>query len=111
MDLPKTELDIDGTISSTCNQGGYLKLEFQQPRKNSVKLMLIFDSGGSMYPYSELCNQLFQAVNKANHFKDVKLSTFTIVFTQSYTKHLSVLRENGLTQLMLLITMTRITRL
>lgn len=72
MDLPKTELDIDGTISSTCNQGGYLKLEFQQPRKNSVKLMLIFDSGGSMYPYSELCNQLFQAVNKANHFKDVK---------------------------------------
>ena len=53
MDLPKTELDIDGTISSTCNQGGYLKLEFQQPRKNSVKLMLIFDSGGSMYPYSE----------------------------------------------------------
>ena len=26
LDLPKTELDIDGTINSTCNQGGYLKL-------------------------------------------------------------------------------------
>ncbi|MFR6561456.1 MAG: hypothetical protein ACLUR5_05280 [Eubacterium ventriosum] len=38
LDLPKTELDIDGTIDSTCNQGGYLKLEFQQPRKNTVKL-------------------------------------------------------------------------
>ena len=25
MDLPKTELDIDGTIQSTCNRGGYLK--------------------------------------------------------------------------------------
>ena len=76
LDLPKTELDIDGTIDSTCNQGGYLKLEFQQPRKNTVKLMLLFDSGGSMYPYSELCNQLFQAVHKANHFKDVKTFYF-----------------------------------
>ena len=31
----KRKLDIDGTIDSTCNQGGYLKLEFQQPRKNT----------------------------------------------------------------------------
>ena len=76
LDLPKTELDIDGTINSTCNQGGYLKLEFQQPRKNTVKLMLLFDSGGSMYPYSSLCNELFQAVHKANHFKDVKTFYF-----------------------------------
>ena len=76
LDLPKTELDIDGTIDSTCNQGGYLKLEFQQPRKNTVKLMLLFDSGGSMYPYSSLCNELFQAVHKANHFKDVKTFYF-----------------------------------
>lgn len=76
LDLPKTELDLDGTIDSTCNQGGYLKLEFEQPRKNTVKLMLLFDSGGSMYPYSELCNQLFQAVHKANHFKDVKTFYF-----------------------------------
>lgn len=76
LDLPKTELDIDETVDSTCNQGGYLKLEFEQPRKNTVKLMLLFDSGGSMYPYSELCNQLFQAVHKANHFKDVKTFYF-----------------------------------
>ena len=76
MDLPKTELDIDKTVDSTCNQGGYLKLEFEQPRKNSVKLMLLFDSGGSMYPYSSLCNELFQAVDKANHFKDVKTYYF-----------------------------------
>lgn len=76
LDLPKTELDIDGTIDSTCNRGGYLKLEFEQPRKNTVKLMLLFDSGGSMYPYSEMCNELFQAVHKANHFKDVKTFYF-----------------------------------
>lgn len=76
LDIPKTELDIPNTIDSTCNQGGYLKLEFEQPRKNTVKLMLLFDSGGSMYPYMELCNQLFQAVHKANHFKDVKTFYF-----------------------------------
>jgi len=38
--------------------------------------MLLFDSGGSMYPYSSLCNELFQAVHKANHFKDVKTFYF-----------------------------------
>ena len=76
LDLPKTELDIDGTINSTCNRGGYLKIEMQQPRKNTVKLLLFFDSGGSMHPHSELCNNLFQAVNKANHFKELKIYYF-----------------------------------
>ena len=76
LDLPKTELDIDGTINSTCNQGGYLKIEMQQPRKNTVKLLVFFDSGGSMHPYSELCNELFQAVHKANHFKELKTYYF-----------------------------------
>lgn len=76
IDVPKTELDIDKTIDSTCNQGGYLKLEFDKPRKNTVKLLLLFDCGGTMYPFMELCNNLFQAVKKANHFKDVKTYYF-----------------------------------
>lgn len=76
IDAPKTELDLDGTIDSTCNNGGYLKLEFEKPRKNTVKLLLLFDSGGTMMPFSTLCNNLFQAVHKANHFKDVKTYYF-----------------------------------
>ena len=68
LDVPKTELDLDGTIDATCNNGGYLQLEFEKPRKNTVKLLLLFDCGGSMYPFSSLCNSLFQAVHKANHF-------------------------------------------
>ena len=76
IDEAKTELDLDGTIDSTCNNGGYLKLEWQKPRKNTVKLLLLFDSGGTMIPFSTLCNNLFQAVNKANHFKDVKTYYF-----------------------------------
>ncbi len=76
LDLPKSELDIDATVKATCERGGCLSLEWERPRKNTVPLMLLFDSGGSMYPYSELCNRLFQAVDKANHFKDVKTFYF-----------------------------------
>ncbi|MBR6222509.1 MAG: VWA containing CoxE family protein [Lachnospiraceae bacterium] len=76
LDVAKTELDIDKTIDSTCNQGGILKLEYDKPRKNTVKLLLLFDCGGTMYPFTALCNTLFQAVNKANHFKDVKTYYF-----------------------------------
>lgn len=76
LDVPRTELDIDKTVQKTCDQGGYLQLEFERPRKNTVKLLLLFDCGGTMMPFMELCNELFQAVNKANHFKDVKTYYF-----------------------------------
>lgn len=76
LDVPKTELDIDKTIDKTCNNGGYLQLEFERPRKNTVKLLLLFDCGGTMIPFMNLCNELFQAVHKANHFKDVQTYYF-----------------------------------
>jgi len=72
LDIPKTELDINQTIDQTCNNGGYLKIVMDKPRKNAVKLLLLMDSGGTMIPYSTLLNELFQAVSKSNHFKDVK---------------------------------------
>ena len=34
LDIPKTELDIDGTIDKTCNNGGYLQIVMDKPRKN-----------------------------------------------------------------------------
>ncbi len=76
LDIPKTELDLDGTIDKTCNNGGMLEIVMDKPRKNAVKLLLLMDSGGTMIPYSTLMNQLFQAVNKSNHFKDVKCYYF-----------------------------------
>ena len=65
-------LDIDGTIDKTCNNGGYLQIEMQKPRKNAVKLLLLMDSGGTMIPYTKLLNELFQSVHKSNHYKEVK---------------------------------------
>lgn len=85
LEVPRTELDLDKTIDSTCNNGGYLQLEFDKPRKNSVKLLLLFDCGGTMMPFSEMCNDLFQAVHKANHFKDVKTYYFhNCVYSKLY---------------------------
>ena len=75
-DTPKTELDVDATIQKTCQNGGMLRMEYTFPRKNTLKLLLLIDSGGSMEPYQRLCSMLFQAVSKAGHFKDLKIFYF-----------------------------------
>jgi len=86
MDGAKTELDIDATIDKTCNNAGRLKLVFDKPRKNTIKLLLLFDSDGSMTAYSRLCNRLFQAVSKSSHFKDLKVYYFhNCVYDYLYT--------------------------
>ncbi|MDI9493651.1 MAG: VWA domain-containing protein [Bacillota bacterium] len=86
VDAPKTELDIDGTIKETTENGGFLKLVFEKPRKNTVKLLLLFDSDGSMLRYSKLCSGLFQAVHKANHFSDLKVYYFhNCIYEHLYT--------------------------
>lgn len=76
MNLPKTELDLDATVQGTANRAGLLDIVFEKPRKNSVKLLLLMDSGGSMEIHSKLMASLFQAVNKASHFSDLKVYYF-----------------------------------
>ncbi|HZK43704.1 MAG TPA: VWA domain-containing protein [Syntrophomonadaceae bacterium] len=75
-DGAKTELDLDATIDKTCDNAGRLELVWDRPRQNNIKVLLLMDSGGSMTPYSRLCNQLFTAVHKSNHFKDLKVFYF-----------------------------------
>ncbi len=76
LDGPKTELDLEATIDKTCQQAGRLELVWQRPRENSIKVLLLMDSGGSMTAFSRLCNQLFTAVHHSNHFKDLKVFYF-----------------------------------
>lgn len=76
LDIPKTELDIEQTVDKTCNNGGCLQIVMDKPRKNSVKLLLLMDSGGTMIPYCDLLNELFQSVHKSNHYKEVKTYYF-----------------------------------
>lgn len=82
----KTELDIDQTIDATCENAGLLELVYEKPRKNTVKLLLLIDSDGSMLIYSRLCNRLFQAVSRSNHFKDLKIYYFhNCIYDHLYT--------------------------
>lgn len=82
----KTELDVKKTIDETCNNAGNLKMVFDKPRKNTIKLLILFDSDGSMMPYSRLCNRLFQAVSKSSHFKDLKVYYFhNCIYEHLYT--------------------------
>ena len=86
VDAAKTELDIDATIDATCDNAGLLKLVYEKPRKNTVKLLLLMDSDGSMRSYSRLCSQLFQAVNQSTHLKDLKIYYFhNCIYDYLYT--------------------------
>ena len=68
------ELDVDATIHDTCENAGRLEIRYKNPRKNTVKVLMLMDSGGSMDYYSGLCSQLFRAATRSNHFK--KLHTY-----------------------------------
>jgi len=86
VDAPTTELDIDGSINETCDNAGNLKLVYQKPRQNTVKVLLLMDSGGSMEYYSNLCSSLFQAASKSSHFKDLKVYYFhNCIYSKLYT--------------------------
>lgn len=54
-------LDIDDTIRSTAKKGGLLDIKMVPERRNSVKVLLFFDVGGSMDPYIKSCEELFSA--------------------------------------------------
>ena len=69
-----TELDLNGTIQATSEQGGYLDLRFVPERHNAVKVLMLFDVGGSMDDYIELCQQLFAAVR--TEFKHLEFFYF-----------------------------------
>ncbi len=85
VDLPPTEFDVDGTIRDTADSGGMLKVRYKRPRENTVKVLLLMDSGGSMDYYSQMCSALFQAVSKSGHFKDLKVFYFhNCVYTRLY---------------------------
>ena len=70
-DSAEKVLDVDGTVRDTCDNAGTLKVRYRSPRKNTVKVLLLMDSGGSMEYYAGLCSRLFQAATRSNHFKEL----------------------------------------
>ncbi|MFW6094364.1 MAG: vWA domain-containing protein [Pseudomonadota bacterium] len=55
------ELDMDNTIRSTAHNGGMLDIRMRPERKNTVKVLLFFDIGGSMDAHVKVCEELFSA--------------------------------------------------
>lgn len=55
------ELDIDTTIRSTAHNGGMLDIRMRPERKNTVKVLLFLDIGGSMDAHVKVCEELFSA--------------------------------------------------
>lgn len=70
------ELDLDATVNETARNAGELELVFRPNRKNTVKLLLLMDSGGSMDPYASICSMLFSATHQMSHFKDFQYYYF-----------------------------------
>ena len=84
-DCTEKELDVDTTIRDTCENAGTLQVRYKNPRKNTVKVLLLMDSGGSMEHYAKLCSMLFQAATKANHFKELHTYYFhNCIFSSLY---------------------------
>lgn len=57
----KEELNLPETIKQTSNNAGYLQLEMSAKRKNNIKILMLFDVGGSMDGFVLRCSQLFSA--------------------------------------------------
>ncbi|MFC2072333.1 VWA domain-containing protein [Chloroflexota bacterium] len=73
---PDDELDLDETINATAKNVGDIELVWRRSRKNSVKVLLLMDVGGSMDPFALLCSRLFSAAHSSTHFKDFQYYYF-----------------------------------
>jgi uncharacterized protein with von Willebrand factor type A (vWA) domain len=69
----ETELDVPGTIKDTANKG-YLDLKLVPERHNTVKVLILFDIGGSMDAHIKLCEELFSAAK--TEFKHMEFFYF-----------------------------------
>ncbi len=54
------ELDLDGTIKGTARKG-YLDIQMRPERRNTIKVLMFFDIGGSMDWHIKMAEELFSA--------------------------------------------------
>ena len=55
------EFDLDSTINHTARDGGLLNIQMRPERRNTVKLLILFDIGGSMDEHVKISEELFSA--------------------------------------------------
>jgi uncharacterized protein len=92
----RPQIEINKSIKKTCDNAGEIDLVFEKDRKNSMKLILLMDVGGSMTPFARNVSKLFSSAHQINHFKQFKYYYFHNVFYDqvyadaSFTKPVSV---------------------
>ena len=69
---------MDGTIRSTAKNAGYLDIHMVPERSNTVKVIVLFDVGGSMDPYIKLCEELFSKPSKS-HFDISETNNYRVI--------------------------------
>ena len=67
------ELDIPETIDATAKHG-YLDIQLRPERRNTVKVLMLLDIGGSMDGHIKLCEELFSAAK--TEFKNLEFYYF-----------------------------------
>ena len=99
LDGPKEELDLDATIEETGRNNGFLTLEWERPRRNALKVLLLMDSIGSIYSHYEVCKKLFNAANRSTHFKEIKFYYFhNCIYGRIYKNQWLDIRESVATE-------------
>ena len=68
------EFDLDGTIKSTAKNAGLLDIKMVPEKANAVKVIVLFDVGGSMDPHVKICEELFSACK--TEFKNLEYFYF-----------------------------------
>ena len=68
------ELALDDTIRATANNAGYLDIKMQPERKNNIKVLMLFDVGGSMDDHIARTEELFSA--SKTEFKNMEFFYF-----------------------------------
>ena len=58
------EFDINNTIDKTAKNGGLLDIIMRPERRNTVKVLLLLDNGGSMDAHVKVCEELFSAADR-----------------------------------------------
>ena len=67
------ELDMDATIDGTARQG-WLDIHMRPERRNTIKVLLFLDIGGSMDAHVKMCEELFSAAR--TEFKHLEFFYF-----------------------------------
>lgn len=68
------ELALDDTIRATANNAGYLDIKMRPERRNSIKVLMLLDVGGTMDEHIHRTEELFSAAK--SEFKNMEFYYF-----------------------------------